>query len=376
MPTPPCSMVATERVRISISRTPDLDGLGQRWRAVEAEAETSATIFRSWTWVGADAATRYTDPFLIEANDGDRTVGLALFNRTRGLPPRLHLSESGNPDIDRVFIEHNGPLLARDAPPGTLAAMLRPLRGRAATLSGIDTRTLDAASDAGLAPRVAQTRIAPVADLRRGPFLDGLSANTRQQLRRSARLFEQAAGAPLSIALARDVSTATEWLDALAGLHQRTWQARGKPGAFADASFVRFHRALIAAGLPRGQVEMLRISAGDTVIGYLYNLRSGNRVHAYQSGFAYGDDPRRKPGLTCHHVAIERAQAEGVAVYDFLAGDDRYKQSLANDAAPLHWVTIDPIWSPVALARRVKDAARRIVAPRPGRSAGEHSQPT
>ena len=362
-------MEATKRVRVGISRAPDLDELGQRWRALEADAEPNATIFRSWTWVGADAATRYTDPFLIEANDGDRTVGLALFNRTRGLPSRLHLSESGRADVDRVFIEHNGALLARGARPGTLAAMLRPLRGRAATLSGIDTRTLDAASDAGLAPCVAQTRIAPMVNLRRGTFLDGLSANTRQQLRRSARLFEQAADAPLSIASASDVATATEWLDALAVFHEQTWQARGKPGAFADASFVRFHRALIAAGLPRGQVEMLRISAGETVVGYLYNLRSGDRVHAYQSGFAYGDDPRRKPGLTCHHLAIERAQAEGAAVYDFLAGDDRYKQSLANDATALHWVTIDPTWSPIVLARRVKDAVRRITAPRSGQSA-------
>jgi CelD/BcsL family acetyltransferase involved in cellulose biosynthesis len=355
-------MAATERVRIGISRAPDLNALGQRWRALEADAEPNATIFRSWTWVGADAADRYTDPFLIEANDGERTVGLALFNRTRGLPPRLHLSESGHTDIDRVFIEHNGPLLARDAPPDTLTAMLLPLRGRAAALSGIDTRTLDAANTAGLAPRVAQTRIAPTVDLRRGPFLDGLSSNSRQQLRRSARLFEQAAGAPLAIASAPDVATATDWLDALAVLHQQTWQARGKPGAFADASFVRFHRALIASGLPRGQVEVLQISAGGMVVGYLYNLRSGDRVHAYQSGFAYGDDPRRKPGLTCHHLAIERAQAEGVADYDFLAGDDRYKQSLANDAAPLHWVTIDPIWSPIALARRVKDAVRESLA--------------
>lgn len=369
-------MEATERVRIGISRAPDLDALGQRWRALEADAEPNATIFRSWTWVGADAANRYTDPFLIEANESDRTVGLALFNRTRGLPSRLHLSESGRPDIDRVFIEHNGPLLARDAPPGTLTAMLRLLRGRAATLSGVNTRTLDAASNAELAPRVVQTRIAPFVDLQSGNFLDGLSANTRQQLRRSARLFEQAAGAPLSIASAPNVAAATEWLDALAVFHQQTWQARGKPGAFADASFVRFHHALIAAGLPRGQVEMLRISAGETVVGYLYNLRSGDRVHAYQSGFAYGDDPRRKPGLTCHHLAIERAQAEGVAVYDFLAGDDRYKQSLANGAAPLHWVTIDPIWAPIMLARRVKDAVRRITAFRPSQSANAHSPPT
>ena len=34
--------------------------------------------------------------------------------------------------------------------------------------------------------------------------------------------------------------------------------------------------------------------------------------------------------------------AEGMTVYDFLAGNDRYKQSLANDAVELHWLHVAP----------------------------------
>ena len=75
---------------------------------------------------------------------------------------------------------------------------------------------------------------------------------------------------------------------------------------------------------------------------------------AYQSGFAYPDgDSHRKPGLTCHHLAISAHFDAGGAGYDFLAGDARYKTSLANDARTLHWLETGPAWRPSALRARL-----------------------
>ena len=75
-------------------------------------------------------------------------------------------------------------------------------------------------------------------------------------------------------------------------------------------------------------------------MGYLYNFRFRDRIYAYQSGFAYEEDPRLKPGLICHALAIERAAADStVRIYDFLAGDSRFKRSFANGVEPLDsWV--------------------------------------
>jgi CelD/BcsL family acetyltransferase involved in cellulose biosynthesis len=119
-----------------------------------------------------------------------------------------------------------------------------------------------------------------------------------------------------------------------------SWSRRGKPGAFADPAIRRFHRSLIATGLPRGEVDLLRIAAGGADVGFLYNFRWQGRVHAYQSGFYYPDNPQQKPGLTCHALAIEAYRAEGMRCYDFLAGDDRYKTSLAPDLVRLHWLEL------------------------------------
>ena len=191
-------------------------------------------------------------------------------------------------------------------------------------------------------------------DLAGGPLLVRLSANTRQQLRRSLRGYESFG--PLRIERADDLATALDWFARLAELHQATWTSRGKRGAFADQIFVEFHRKVIAEGLPRGEIDITRVTAGAQVIGFLYNFNYRGRVSAYQSGFDYPDDPRLKPGLTCHHLAMERARCEGAHAYDFLAGDDRYKLSLANRSEALHWTVCDPAWSPVRIARLLRAA--------------------
>ncbi len=143
-------------------------------------------------------------------------------------------------------------------------------------------------------------------------------------------------------------------LDRMAELHQAVWAARGKPGSFSTPFFRRFHYALIELGVPRGEIALLDISCGETTIGLLYNFIWKRRMLAYQSGFAYsGRGGPAKPGLTCHHAAIRAALDQPLDVYDFLAGDDRYKLSLADQSQPQFWLELGPRWSPRFLARAV-----------------------
>ena len=258
--------------------------------------------------------------------------------------------ESGAPDIDSIYIEYNGVLRARaDAP--ELAALLRGARAsgwlpRRIVLSGVDDAHLAAARAAGGRVVMRRAHIAPVLDLTAacGDWMASISANTRQQLRRSRRAY--AALGALWVERADNIAQAHLFLDALAVLHQRSWIARGKPGAFARPFFRRFHRELIARGLPRDEIDLLRVNAGERTIGYLYNFRYRGRVLSYQGGFDYdGAAGARKPGMTCHHLAIDRYAAMGAHAYDFLAGDDRYKRSLANAQATLHWLTLYPLLS-------------------------------
>ncbi len=361
-------------LEITLRGVPDLGALEAPWRALEQRS--AASFFQGWTWTGCLAAERFTDPVLLEARAEGRTVALALFNchPARLAPATLLLGESGDPRRDAVFVEHNGPLL--ETADGALlkaclgAALAAPLpggggrRGRAVILSGVGDAVLAAARALPAACLVRRSRPAPFVDLARlgaAEFPAALSPSTRYQLRRSHRRY--AHDDALTVRRAADVPEALRFLDSLAVLHQATWTGRGRPGAFADSWFVRFHRELVARGLPRGEIDLLRIAAGERVIGYLYNLLQRDWVGNYQGGFDYASaDSHQKPGLTCHHMAVEFYRAEQRSSYDLLAGDDRYKASLAQSRTELHWLELVPRWSLRHLAATGRKNMQSIVS--------------
>ena len=294
----------------------------------------------------------------------DQTLGLALFNLRSG---RLCLGESGDPTLDAPFIEHNAPLTIAGAQTAAIRAALldaawRVPGARRLVLGGTPP---DLVPDAGGVVLRQQIRTAPRVDLdaiRAGPspgdYLAALSPNTRYQIRRAMRR-QQARhhGRPLRAEAATTEAQALAWLHAMIALHQDTWRRRGQPGAFAEPFVRRFHEELVRRALAAGMLQLLRIApdGGGPPLGYLYNFRVRGWVHAYQSGFDYASaDAQDKPGLVCHAIAIQQALEAGDSVYDFLAGDDRYKRSLANAEVPLVWTELVPRWSPLGLAARLR----------------------
>jgi CelD/BcsL family acetyltransferase involved in cellulose biosynthesis len=327
----------------------DPDGFGDLWQQVEAQADGS--VFQSWAWLGCRFAARFDDPLALRIMDGEHCVAIGLLNRQRRWSgPRWYLHETGDAESDSVFIEHNGPLVARDCPAAReawFAALLQaPVGpGRIIVLSGIGADDLAAARRHGVVSSPS-TRVAPRRDLaelrRRGmDCLDAVSANTRQQINRAWRRYE--ASGPILVERATSVGQAGGFITGLAALHQATWQGRGKSGAFASDAFRAFHEDLLGRGVETGMVDLLRISAGSRLIGYLYTLVWRGGACAYQSGFVYETEhPHEKPGLVCHVAAMRHYQARGLDDYDFLAGEDRYKTSLAGDSVALHWVSAAP----------------------------------
>lgn len=332
-------------IQVALSEVRDFAALGRRWRALEERSDPS--FFQSWTWTGCLAEERFPDPILAAATEVGETVGLALFNRRRGIGRDvLFLGETGVMPWDRLAIEHNGPLAVRgraDTPDAILRAALAKAD---LILSGMPCPAMG---------QVLKSQPAPFA-IPNPSYLDRRSANTRQQIRRSDRAF-----GPLAIARAATEAIAHRWLDEMAAMHQAAWIARGKPGSFADPLFGRFHHELIRRGIPRGEIALLRVTAGARVAGILYNFRFRGRELAYQSGFMYEQsEPRLKPGLTCHRMAIEASGRDGMEIYDFLAGGDRYKRSLSDGTATMHWSMAGPWWSPRLLTHRCRRLAAAL----------------
>jgi CelD/BcsL family acetyltransferase involved in cellulose biosynthesis len=335
----------------------DLDRLGEAWGALEPRSDPS--FFQSWGWIGC--WLRHLPPgrraLVASASIGDMVVGLGVFvpcreRRHRILPARtLRLHESGEPSLDSLFIEHNGLLADRAHAPAVWAAILGLLTRRGAwdrvLLPGLAPPAvklcLEAARAQGRRVVVQQRRRSAELDLAAlrasgRAFGDALSRNTRHQLVRARRLYGVAG--PLTLRAARSVEEALAMLDRLKALHQTSWRRRGQPGCFATPTFESFHRDLIRARFDSGEIQLLAAAAGDQPIGCLYNFVHGDRIYAYQSGFDHLPDGRLKPGLISHALAIEQAKRAGFAAYDFMAGENRLKASLASHWTEMVWVAV------------------------------------
>jgi CelD/BcsL family acetyltransferase involved in cellulose biosynthesis len=187
-----------------------------------------------------------------------------------------------------------------------------------------------------------------------------LSANTRAQLRRTRKLYAQAGAT--DVEAAPDLPTAAAWFEEMVALHGQGWSRRGQRGAFATEDVLHFHRRLIAEAFAAGAVLMLRLRAGARTIGVLYNFVHGGRVYAYQSGFAPESDNRLKPGLAAHGAAIRFCLARGLAEYDFLAGDERYKESLSTAAREQTWITVERRGWKRSLLRSARSVREAVAA--------------
>lgn len=352
--------MATHRTpEITLTTSPDFGTLAEEWRSLEARAG-EFSFFQSWTWTGCLAEERFDAPVLVRASLGGRTIGLALLNRRRGA---LHLGQSGEGERDGIYIEHNAPLLAADAPPGLAGQMLAACwdeRGtRRLVLPGVPVSLAAEAGGLALAERRQAAPFVDLAAVTAGgtDFLGTRSRNTRAQLRRSLRHFARAG--PVTLRRPESDAQAAAWLEEMITLHGEAWRRRGLPGAFAGAFMRRFHAALLPAARARGEVDLLRLEAGDELLGVLYNFRHRGTVYAYQSGFRlFPGEPDARPGLVAHALAIEEARRDGLVRYDFLAGDARYKRSLATGEVELAWVElVRP-----GLAGRVEVGLRRALS--------------
>lgn len=348
---------AASGIRVRLEPVVDPDRLGQAWRALEPQGDPS--FFQSWGWIGCWLRHLPADrkPLAAIATRDDQVVGLGVFVACRERAGRivaartLRLHESGEPQLDALFIEHNGLLADRRHTPAVWAAILAALIRESAwdelVLGGLDRGTaavcIEAAKAHGLGIVVRQRRSCArieLEGLRRSgrAFADGLSRNTRQQLARARRLY--GALGPLRLHAAQSADDALAMLDRLKVWHQRTWRRRGRPGCFAAPAFEAFHRDLIERRFRHGEIRLLCASAGERPFGYLYNFAKGDRIYAYQSGFDYAADGRLKPGLVSHALAIEQALREGFAVYDLMAGENRLKASFASDWEDMVWLAL------------------------------------
>jgi CelD/BcsL family acetyltransferase involved in cellulose biosynthesis len=332
-------LMTLAEIRFSIEPLPPLQELGATWTRLDAVGTHS--FFLTWTWVGTLLRCVPCPPqmMLLRAKRGNDTVALAILTSKRAIRAGVRVTEAwlnatGDPDYDCITIEHNG-FASIGLGEGELwssfvewFATEVTVADEAVLISAPAEKALAANNHLTVERRDTgfRTPLASFLDLE--GFMSTLSRNSRQKLRRNFRDYERQA--PLSIQVARDTQTALKLFSQMRALHIRSWTRRGKRHAFKNPFFETFHHSLIRAGITNGTVDLMRVSAGDKAIGYLYNFRRNGTISSYQSGFDDGDS-RLRPGYVCHALAIAHYAAAGMSEYDFLAGANALKQSYGSE---------------------------------------------
>jgi CelD/BcsL family acetyltransferase involved in cellulose biosynthesis len=317
------------------------------WAVLEERAEPGLTCSWAWTetWL-----RHYGDvvphSFLL-VGSGAEPVALALVTRSArrvaGVPlvRRVHLGTAGEPAGESVHVECNRLLALPGARPEAAAAIVRALRA----LHGWDELSLDGFDPQDAAALTAaggfevREQPCPTTDLAaiRGQgatVLEALSGGVRRRVERALRglgeLETEWAGTP---------AHGREIYDELVALHQARWRAAGEPGAFASARFRGFHGELIERLTAGGEAILFRVRGDAGTIACLYALVDRGRVLFYQGGVAQLADNKLRPGLVGHVLLMQACLERGLAEYDFLAGEARYKRELSTTERPLTWAT-------------------------------------
>jgi CelD/BcsL family acetyltransferase involved in cellulose biosynthesis len=350
---------------------------------VQRSHETSFFVGPDWTGTWLAEFGPSLRPTIVAFRDAQALVGACLLvRRTVRKGPfairRIYLNTSGEDELDSACVEFNA-LVCED---GRQLAVARALRDALEQLRRTDPwdelvvegvvtgASLDALRDAlSPWPCAATARPSHYVDLDAlrasgKDYLGTLPSRLRTQLRQSARAYGEHGELLLDVAASTD--EALRMLDELADLHQKAWNDRGMPGAFASPAFVRFHQGLIRRCFPLGQIQLLRLRAGEHAIGALYNFIADGKVYFYQSGCAYGPDRRLSPGMLVHAHAVGHAAAAGLHEYDLMAGDFDYKRKLAKQHRMLHWLE----WQAPSVKmkafewlRRTRRKLRHVAAP-------------
>jgi CelD/BcsL family acetyltransferase involved in cellulose biosynthesis len=357
---------------VQFAPLPDSGLVESLWCDLEARSHC-VSFFNSWSWIGhwlAVLPARF-ERRLLEARCDGKVVGLGILVRNRrrlaGIPfcTTWHLHEAGEEAYDGVMVEHNDFLIDNQHGDALRAAMVEcwaKATGGAQELHlpGLDGSGFSSAVSGPL-KRSDNTRMSYAIGLQavRDHNLDFtalVGSHGRRFIRRSLKEYQTLGEVRAHVA--ENADQALEYFDRMIALHNVRWQAEGLGGAFESNFNYQLHRRVIAAQTGNGEIQLLRVSVGNSDIGFLYSFIRGKRLYVYQSGFNYDLlEKHGRPGLVAHTQAVQYNAGLGFDVYDLMAGESQYKKTISTLHENLTW----SVWQKPALRFFFEDQLRRVV---------------
>jgi CelD/BcsL family acetyltransferase involved in cellulose biosynthesis len=163
-----------------------------------------------------------------------------------------------------------------------------------------------------------------------------ISKRQRANLRNARSRLQRAGGGQIEIATAENVS---EFLNDLFTLHTGRWSSRRETGVLADEKVRKFHWRCAPELLKAGFLNLARLRLGQRTFAVIYSLFSRQTAYCYLQGF----DPkfaRVSPGTQLMHSVICYAIDRELKEFDFLRGEEAYKQHWRPERRPTYRIQV------------------------------------
>jgi hypothetical protein len=118
-------------------------------------------------------------------------------------------------------------------------------------------------------------------------------------------------------------------------MHQQRWMLAGHPGVFRDTRQADFHRQVALQCFDRGWLFLAFLKLNGQRVAVNYGFRYRDTLATYLNGMTeLGDKAKFSPGKVLHELSMQKGIEEGMRVYDFMRGRERYKYALNATDVP------------------------------------------
>jgi len=347
-------MVATLLIRTEpqlsasvVRTTAELRNLGPEWKELFRRTRCD-NVFLSFEWLSEwwTHLGQNDELFVVTVrDDGGRLVALApLYISLQAGPLRIRrLGFLG----DRLVGSDHLDLLVDDACMPTaldcLSGFLSVCREEWDFIELSDSRADSVAltmfqekmKGCGMTARRVRSSLCPYISLPQSTekYLAGLRPRLRKNLKYYARTLEREGHVEfVAVEHARGIESA---FDDLLLLHEARFAQRGRRSAFLNPKVAEFHRAALKRLSEAGLARLYFLELQGKRIAALYGFSTGRTFFYYQSGAdpAYS---RFSVGILLISSVIQAAIRTGHVEFDFLRGNEPYKQLWATDTHQLY----------------------------------------
>jgi CelD/BcsL family acetyltransferase involved in cellulose biosynthesis len=329
---------------IEVAHGYEYEKLQQLWLSVQLDQDLP--FFLTWSWISCWLKTYDPEIVVVSAKWDNKVVAIGLFTRSvdsrhgfiSSRQYRLH--QMGDRLLDQIWMEYNDFIYLSDHRVSAVNACIQSLQQSDNEWDEIVLSMMAESRAREIMNVISNSHIlfsSPCysVDLnaikrQNRSYLSTLNPNTRYQIRRSMRLYEQLHG-NLKFELAQDTEQAIELFREAGRYHILRWDDSG----YKNQKFIQFHENLIRNNFDRKMVAFMKVTAGDTTIAVIYFHLVNKNIFFYLQGLCYETDHKLKPGLVAHAMASQYYLEQGMNVYDYMGGYSQYKCQLATRSEDL-----------------------------------------